>query len=291
MPTETVYGLAADATSDRSVARIYEAKGRPSFNPLIIHVENASMAGRYAAFPPLAEQLASVFWPGPLTLVLQRRADAGVSHLATAGLDTIALRVPAHAVARALIAAADRPLAAPSANPSGTISPTRAGDVRDSLGGKIDLILDAGPCAIGLESSIVKVDGARAVLLRPGGVARDDLERVIGAALIAPGSAVEAPGMLVRHYAPRAPLRLNADDPGADEAFLAFGAKGIARGDALNLSPSGDVVEAAANLFAYLRSLDTLCREKKLSGIAAAPIPMTGLGEAINDRLSRAARR
>ncbi len=289
MPTETVYGLAADAANDSAVARIYEAKGRPSFNPLIVHVADVEMAKRQGAFSPLAERLAAAFWPGPLTLVLPRQPGCGVSHLVTAGLDTIALRSPAHPIARALIAAADRALAAPSANLSGTVSPTRADHVRDSLGGRVDLILDGGACIVGIESAIVKIDGDRAFLLRPGGVSREDIERATGSLLEAPTAAIEAPGMMASHYAPRAGLRLNAARPDADEAFLAFGPSCPARDNALNLSPSGDVVEAAANFFAHLRTLDALCAEKKLAGIAAAPVPMTGLGEAINDRLRRAA--
>lgn len=291
MPTETVYGLAADATNDLSVARIYAAKGRPSFNPLIVHVADSHMAKRYADFSPLAERLAAAFWPGPLTLALPRREGSGISHLVTAGLDTVALRAPAHPIARALIVASDRPLAAPSANPSGTISPTRAEHVRAGLGGKVEVVLDGGPCAVGIESTIVKIDGAHAVLLRPGGIAREEIERVTGAALAAPRLAIEAPGMMVSHYAPRARLRFNVARPDADEAFLAFGPSGPVSAKVLNLSPSGDVVEAAANLFTQLRALDVLCADKNLAGIAAAPVPMTGLGEAINDRLARAAAR
>lgn len=289
MPTETVYGLAADATNDRAVAAIYQAKGRPLFNPLIVHVADIDMAKKYASFSPLAEELAAAFWPGPLTLALPRRADSAVSHLVTAGLDAIALRAPAHPVARALLAAAGRPLAAPSANPSGMVSPTTAAHVRDSLGARVDLILDGGPCPVGVESTIVKIAENCATLLRPGGVAREDIERVTGAPLAAPSSAIEAPGMMASHYAPRARLRLDAARPAADEAFLAFGPSCPARENALNLSPASDVAEAAANLFAHLRALDALCTEKGLSGIAAAPVPMTGLGEAINDRLRRAA--
>ncbi|MFN3959552.1 MAG: L-threonylcarbamoyladenylate synthase [Parvularculaceae bacterium] len=290
MPTETVYGLAADATNDLAVARVYEAKGRPAFNPLIVHVTDARMAKRYTEFSPFAERLAAAFWPGPLTLVLPLRADAAISSLVTAGLDTIAVRAPAHPVARALIAAADRPLAAPSANPSGTVSPTRASHVRDGLGAKVDLILDGGPCAVGVESTIVKIDDDRATLLRPGGVPREAIKQALGASLASPTTgAVEAPGMLASHYAPRARLRLNAERPRADEAYLAFGAAPADHPDMLNLSPAGDLVEAAANLFAHLRALDALCAAKGLSGIAAATVPMKGLGEAINDRLSRAA--
>jgi L-threonylcarbamoyladenylate synthase len=256
---------------------------------LIVHVSDVAMARRYATFSPLAESLASAFWPGPLTLVLPRRKESDLSHLVTAGLDTVALRAPAHPRARALLAAVDLPLAAPSANVSGTISPTTAAHVRDSLGDKVDFVLDGGPCAVGVESSIVKVENGRAVLLRPGGISRETIEEVAGVRLATPSSdAVEAPGMLARHYAPRAPLRLNVEHPHADEAYLAFGS-GSDHSHMLNLSPSGDVVEAAANLFAHLRALDALCTAKGLSGIAAAPVPNRGLGEAINDRLARAA--
>ncbi len=289
MPTETVYGLAADASNDRAIAAVFEAKGRPAFNPLIVHVCDLAMARRIAVFSPLAERLAEAFWPGPLTLVLARRADAPLSLLVSAGLDTIALRAPNHAVAQARIAAADRPLAAPSANPSGTVSPTTAAHVREGLGERIDFILDGGACPVGVESTIVKVDGKRAILLRPGGLARGEIERVTGALSEAAPSSIEAPGMLASHYAPRARIRLNAARPDADEAFLAFGPACPARENMLNLSPGGDVVEAAANLFAHLRALDRLCTDKKLAGIAAASVPAAGLGEAINDRLRRAA--
>ncbi len=290
IPTETVYGLAADATSDRAVAKVFEAKGRPAFNPLIIHVTGLEMARRYAAFSPLAEKLAAAFWPGPLTLVLPRKKDCGLSLLVSAGLDAIALRAPNSVIARQLIEMCDRPLAAPSANRSGSISPTTAEHVRDSLGDRIRFILDGGPCRVGVESTIVKIDGDRAILLRPGGTPRDEIERLIGKTLEAPaGGKVEAPGMMASHYAPSAPLRLNAEAPREGEAFLGFGAVAASGDAALNLSEKGDLVEAAANLFSHLRRLDALCAEKKLSGIAAAPIPMEGLGEAINDRLARAA--
>ncbi len=288
-PTETVYGLAADALNDCAVARIYEAKGRPSFNPLIIHVADLAMAQTFGDFSPLAERLAAAFWPGPLTLVAPRRAHAPLSALATAGLDTVALRAPAHPLMLALIAEAARPLAAPSANRSGAISPTTAEHVRASLGDRVDLILDGGPCAVGLESTIVRVDGGRAILLRPGGLARAEIEASIGASLEAASGAIEAPGMLASHYAPRARLRLNAARPDANEAFLAFGAACPARSNMLNLSPSGDLAEAAANFFAHLHALDAACARSGLAGIACAPVPMTGLGEAINDRLTRAA--
>lgn len=291
MPTETVYGLAADATNDTAVARIFEAKGRPQFNPLIVHVADAAMARRFVEWPPLAEKLASRFWPGPLTLVLKRRADCAVSLLASAGLDTLGVRAPAHPVAQALIREAGRPLAAPSANPSGAISPTTAAHVRESLGDKVDMILDGGPCPVGLESTIVKIDGDGAVLLRPGGVARAQIESVAGRKLGAPSqaSAPQAPGMLASHYAPQTPLRLNARAPCDGEAYLGFGDAGSAGPLALNLSASASLQEAAANLFAYLRTLDKLCARRGLRAIAVAPIPSAGLGEAINDRLNRAA--
>ncbi len=291
MPTETVYGLAADACNDDAVARIFEAKGRPRFNPLIVHVADAAMAARYAAFSPMAERLAGAFWPGPLTLVLPRRAGTGLSFLVSAGLDTVALRAPDHAIAQALIKASGRPLAAPSANRSGSVSPTAAAHVRQSLGDAVDIVLDGGPCSVGVESTIVKIEGARATLLRPGGIARAGIEAVIGAPLAAAHASPrpQAPGMLTSHYAPAAALRLNAQAPAANEAFLGFGAVSADGPHALNLSPGGDMREAAANLFAHLRRLDALCAARGISGIAAAPVPAHGLGEAINDRLARAA--
>ncbi|MFQ5563325.1 MAG: L-threonylcarbamoyladenylate synthase [Parvularculaceae bacterium] len=316
MPTETVYGLAADAASDAAVARVFEAKGRPRFNPLIVHVADLAMARTLADFPPLAEKLAAAFWPGPLTLVLARKSrspltpakggvhetgnmDPGfrrdergeVSLLVSAGLDTIALRAPDHPAAQGLIRAAGRPLAAPSANRSGTVSPTRPEHVRESLGDMVDFILDAGPCPVGVESTIVKIEDEKAFLLRPGGLAREEIERVTGAPLATPAQSdrVEAPGNLESHYAPQARLRIDADAPRPDEAFLAFGPSAPDSPYALNLSPAGDLREAAANLFAYLRRLDALCAKHGLSGVAAAPIPVKGLGEAINDRLARAA--
>lgn len=290
IPTETVYGLAADATNDRAVARIYEIKGRPSFNPLIIHVADIDMARRHVDFSPIAEKLAKAFWPGPLTLVLPRKAGSGISHLASAGLDTLAVRAPKGVFAQQIIKESGRPLAAPSANRSGSISPTTADHVRESLGDRVRLILDGGPCGVGVESTIVKIEGERAVLLRPGGLPRADIERVIGARLETPASAaIEAPGMMQSHYAPRARLRLNAAAPKEREAFLGFGAIADEGPAALNLSEKGDLVEAAANLFSHLRALDAICAERGLQGIAAAPIPAFDLGEAINDRLIRAA--
>ncbi|WP_425411008.1 L-threonylcarbamoyladenylate synthase [Hyphococcus sp.] len=289
MPTETVYGLAADATDDTAVARIFEAKARPQFNPLIVHVAGVEMAQRYADFSPLALQLAQAFWPGPLTLVLPRRAGGGLSLLVGAGLDTVGLRMPDHQLARQLIETAGRPLAAPSANRSGTVSPTTAAHVRRSLGRDVDMIVDGGPCPVGVESTIIRIDGERATLLRPGGLPRSDIERVTGAPLEnAAGGSIEAPGMMTSHYAPSVTVRLNARAQNAGEAFLGFGAVSGAR-HALNLSPGGDLREAAGNLFAHLRLLDDLCTEHALHTIAAAPIPMEGLGEAINDRLQRAA--
>lgn len=293
MPTETVYGLAADATNDRAVARVFEAKGRPRFNPLIVHVADLEMAQALAEFPPLAETLARAFWPGPLTLVLPRRSHASLSLLTSAGLDTVALRAPNHPVAQALIDETGLPLAAPSANISGTVSPTRPEHVRESLGDTVDMIVDAGPCPIGVESTIVKVEGEKAYLLRTGGLARADIERVLGAPLETPPSSgkVEAPGTLESHYAPHAPLRINVDAPSPDEAFLSFGPAPKDHPHTFRLSQSDDLREAAANLFAHLRAADRVCRTARLKGIAVAPIPAEGLGEAINDRLRRAAHR
>ncbi|NOX83896.1 MAG: threonylcarbamoyl-AMP synthase [Alphaproteobacteria bacterium] len=290
MPTETVYGLAADATSDAAVARIFEAKGRPQFNPLIVHVAGAGMAARYVEFPPVAERLAAAFWPGPLTLVLPRKAGCTISLLASAGLNTLGVRAPNHDIAQSLIRAVGGPLAAPSANPSGAISPTCAEHVQDGLGDKVDIILDGGPCPVGVESTIVKIEGDAVFLLRPGGVAREAIERVVGKTLSNPPHTdnPQAPGMLASHYAPRALLRLNAAAPEPGEAFLGFGKISTEGPYAFNLSASGDTTEAAANLFAYLRRLDALCTEHGLSRIAVAPIPGEGLGEAINDRLARA---
>ena len=291
MPTETVYGLAADATNDAAVAKNFEAKGRPRFNPLISHVTGADMAARYAEISQTVQKLIDAFWPGPLTLVLPRRPDAELSLLVSAGLDTVAMRAPDHECAQALIAAVDRPLAAPSANRSGRISPTTAEHVR--RGGLLlapDAIIDGGPARVGVESTIVKVDGDSVTLLRPGGVARADIEAIIGAALHNPPQTdkPQAPGMLASHYAPTASLRLYAQDQRDGEAFLGFG--DITGGDAaMNLSAAGDLREAAANLFRALHALDALCAERGLHTIAVAPIPQDGLGEAINDRLARAA--
>ncbi len=291
LPTETVYGLAADARSDKAIAAVFAAKGRPRFNPLIVHVPSLGAAEQIAVMPPPARRLAEAFWPGPLTLVLTRRSDSGISDLATAGLDTIAIRVPAHPVAQAVLKAAGMPLAAPSANRSGHVSPTTAAHVAADLGNAVAVILDAGPTGIGLESTVVGFDGDRAILLRPGGLPRTEIERVLGAPLLVPAHDPDrpaSPGMLARHYAPAARLRLDARDVRPGEALLAFGwALPPGAGNAIavfNLSPSGDLTEAAANLFAALRALD-----EKADGIAVMPIPEHGLGEAINDRLRRAA--
>ncbi len=291
LPTETVYGLAADARSDRAVAAIFAAKGRPQFNPLIVHVPSRDAAQRIAVLSPAARRLADAFWPGPLTLVLPRRPESGISDLATAGLDTVAVRVPVHPVAQAVLKAAGMPLAAPSANRSGHVSPTTAAHVAADLGDAVAVILDAGPTGIGLESTVVGFDGDRAVLLRLGGLPRTEIERVLGAPLLVPGHDPDrpaSPGMLVKHYAPAASLRLDARDIHPGEALIAFGPDlPPGAGDALsvfNLSPSGDLAEAAANLFAVLRALD-----EKTDRIAVMPIPDHGLAEAINDRLRRAA--
>ncbi len=291
-PTETVYGLGADATDGKAIARLYAAKGRPSFNPLIAHVADIAAARAAAEFNDDAERLAAAFWPGPLTLVLPRRADCPVAELATAGLDSIAVRVPNHPVARGILRALGRPVVAPSANRSGHVSPTTAAHVLSDLRGRIDLILDGGPTTVGIESAIVACLD-RPMLLRPGGAPRDAIERALGAPLTeapAHGSdAPLAPGMLASHYAPHTRLRLDATDLRAGEALLAFG-PGLPAGAnralrALNLSPSGDLVEAAANLFSHLRALDAL----KAPSIAVMTVPREGLGEAINDRLARAA--
>lgn len=287
-PTETVYGLGGDATNDRAVAEIFAAKGRPSFNPLISHVPDQAAAEAEAAFNPTARALAARFWPGPLTLVLPRRAESRISLLACAGLPTVALRVPRHPVAQRLLRRVGRPVAAPSANPSGAVSPTTAAHVREGLNGRVALILDAGPCPVGVESSVLGFDAAdRPRLLRPGGVTVEEIEAAVGP-LAASGELErpESPGQLASHYAPRAALRLDATAVEADEALLAFGPDAPTGARAvLNLSPTGDLTEAAANLFAYLRALDATGAPR----IAVSPIPKAGLGRAINDRLRRAA--
>jgi L-threonylcarbamoyladenylate synthase len=277
-PTETVYGLGADATNDKAVAGIFAAKGRPRFNPLIVHVADLAAAEALVEFNPLTRKLADAFWPGALTLVLPRKD--GVSLLVSAGLDTVAVRAPANAVAQALLRALGRPIAAPSANASGTISATTAAHVAESLGGKVDLILDGGPTERGIESTVIGfADGP--AMLRPGAIPREAIEAITGP-LHDPQGIQGSPGRLESHYAPAKPLRLNATDARDGEALLAFGTNVTG---AKNLSPSGDLVEAAANLFAMLRELDA----SDARGIAVMPIPNNGLGEAINDRLQRAA--
>ena len=286
-PTETVYGLGADATSDAAVARIFEAKRRPTFNPLIVHVTGTAAAAELVVFNETAERLAAAFWPGPLSLVLPRRAGSAVSLLASAGLDTIAIRVPAQSTARAILAAAGVPVAAPSANASGAVSPTRASHVADSLGAAVGLIVDDGPCSVGIESTVIACGAGRPTVLRPGGLSIEDIEAEIGPVDRATGDpdALASPGMLASHYAPAAALRLNATEIGEDESLLSFGPHALAGFAAeRNLSPGGNLREAAANLFAFLRDLD-----RPGAKIAAMPIPDTGLGRAINDRLTRAA--
>ncbi|MEX1252313.1 MAG: L-threonylcarbamoyladenylate synthase [Hyphomonas sp.] len=285
IPTETVYGLAADAANPEAVSRIYEAKGRPRFNPLIAHVSSWEMAEREAAFSPLARQCGEAFWPGALTLVLPAQAGGQVSDLARAGLETLALRWPKHKAAAALITVFGRPLVAPSANRSGHVSPTRAEHVEADLGKRIDLILDGGPCEVGMESTILGFDAGGPVLLRPGGIATAQIAELLGRPVChaADADAISAPGQLKSHYAPKARLRLNAEKAEDGEGFLTFG-PGQTGG--LNLSPTGDLVEAASKLFAVLRALDA-----RYERIAVGPIPETGLGEAINDRLQRAAHR
>jgi L-threonylcarbamoyladenylate synthase len=289
-PTETVFGLGADATNGKAVAAIFAAKGRPSFNPLITHLADVAHVEEHAVADERAEELATRFWPGPLTLVLKRQPTSPISELVTAGLDSIAVRVPAHPVARSLLAAAGRPVAAPSANRSGRISSTTAIHVAQELGEAVDLILASGKSQLGLESTILDLTGETPVLLRPGTVTVEEIEEAIGPVTVSQGNPdrPNAPGQLSRHYAPATKLRLNAAmaDPG--EALLAFGPNPFAGRLAktvLNLSDKGDLNEAAANLFAMLRQLDS----GGYYSIAVAPIPMTGLGVAINDRLARAA--
>jgi L-threonylcarbamoyladenylate synthase len=284
-PTETVYGLGADATNDNAVAAVFAAKDRPRFNPLIVHFAETAAAAEAGDFDGRATDLARAFWPGALTLVLPRRAGCAVSLLVSAGLDTLAVRVPSHPVARSLLRAAGCPVAAPSANRTGLLSPTTAAHVAESLGGACAAIVDGGPCPVGVESTVVDLSGGSAAVLRPGGVPVEDIEAVVGplAAAEAAGKRPKSPGMLERHYAPGLPLRLNAVEARPGEALLGFGPG--AAGAALNLSPGGDVEEAAANLFAMIRALD----RPRFQAIAVMPIPEEGLGRAINDRLRRAA--
>jgi L-threonylcarbamoyladenylate synthase len=295
-PTETVYGLGADATKGEAVARLYQAKGRPAFNPLIAHVADLAAAEKLARFDENAERLAAAFWPGPLTLVLPKAPGCSVAELATAGLDTIAVRVPSHPVARAVLAAFRRPVVAPSANRSGHVSPTTAQHVLADLAGRIELIVDGGPTPMGLESTIVACLD-QPVLLRPGALPRGDIERIVALADAPPGveppaeadTTPMAPGRLASHYAPRARLRLDAQSVQRGEAQLAFGPILVQGAEhaalTLNLSQRGDLIEAAANLFSHLRALDAC----GAATIAVMPVPREGLGEAINDRLRRAA--
>lgn len=304
MPTETVYGLAANALDGEAVAKIYAAKGRPSFNPLIVHVESLEQAAEFAEISDIAKTLAHHFWPGPLTMVLPKKADAKISELATAGLDTVAVRLPAHLTARQLIKAAGVPLVAPSANKSGSLSPTAPMHVAESLGDAVDMILADGACQIGLESTVIDLSGDEPVILRPGAITDEDishvLEREIGYAELDDaknGKSPKSPGMLLKHYAPNTPVRLNAIDLKPGEALLAFGsiqfmgiqgggsAKALPEAQLRNLSETQDLHEAAANLFKMLKELD---REEH-KAIAVMNIPGVGLGIAINDRLKRAA--
>lgn len=287
-PTETVYGLGGDATSDRAVAAIFAAKGRPSFNPLIVHVANISGATQFAELSAKAQLVARSFWPGPLTLVLPRRRDCRISLLASAGLDSVAIRVPAHKIAQTLLMMAGLPLAAPSANPSGRLSPTTADHVLAELGDKVEFVIDGGPCEVGVESTVLSLLDDRPRILRPGAVTAEALSGVLKEPVpIETGAddaaAPRSPGRLASHYAPTLPVRLNATAPESGEALLGFGP--TAPKDALNLSSTGDLQEAAANLFAMLRRLD----DPKYRAIAIMPVPETGLGVAINDRLRRAA--
>ncbi|MBU2582197.1 MAG: threonylcarbamoyl-AMP synthase [Alphaproteobacteria bacterium] len=293
MPTETVYGLAADAANGLAVARIFEAKGRPRFNPLIVHVTGLDAARGLGCFTDEAERLAQAFWPGPMTLVVPRRSGVPISDLVTAGLSTLAIRVPAHPVAKALLAECGRPLAAPSANRSGHVSPTTAAHVAADLSGRVEMILDGGPCQVGIESTVIDVSGDTALLLRPGGISADAVANALGLPRLASADsaafdphAPKSPGQLASHYAPKAAIRLNVTAPEPGEAVLAFGPDVPATGGpVVNLSETGDLREAAANLFAALRTLD----RSGCNSIAVLPIPGEGLGEAINDRLLRAA--
>ncbi|WP_332305763.1 L-threonylcarbamoyladenylate synthase [Rhizobium sp. GR12] len=292
LPTETVYGLAADATDPAAITRIYETKGRPQFNPLICHMADTAMAERYATFDPVSRKLAEAFWPGPLTLVLPLKPASGIHSLATAGLDTVGIRVP-QGFAGDLIRRFGKPLAAPSANSSGKISPTSAAHVEADLGQRINLILDGGAASVGVESTIVKVEeDGRVRLLRPGGIVTEEIERIASTRLERlekASAAIEAPGMLASHYAPGATVRLDATSVSPGEALIRFGGIAVAGEEAaravLDLSPSGNLAEAAANLFDYLKAADA----SGAASIAITTIPAHGLGEAINDRLSRAA--
>lgn len=291
-PTETVYGLGADATSDKAVATVYAAKGRPQFNPLIVHAAEPGAFDNLILWSETARLLAAQFWPGPLTLVLPRKKNSPISLLASAGMDTLAVRIPSHPVAQQLLREVALPLVAPSANASGKLSPTTPLHVAESLGGKVGLILAGGKSAVGLESTVLNLISPMPTILRPGGITKEQLEKILGTVAIQTDTgddALLAPGMLASHYAPDLPLRLNVESVKDDEALLAFGPDMFVKGGAarLNLSEAGDLHEAAANLFAMLRQLD----QPKFRGIAVMPIPGTGLGAAINDRLKRASTR
>jgi L-threonylcarbamoyladenylate synthase len=291
--TETVYGLGGDATNAEAVAGIFQAKGRPRFNPLISHYPSMDAAFRHVEASPLAQTVAASFWPGPLTLVLRRAAACPVSLLASAGLDTLAVRVPSHPLASAVLAAAGVPIAAPSANRSGRVSPTTAAHVLSELDGRIAAVLDSGPCAVGLESTVLDLSGPAPVLLRPGGVAVEDLERLIGpvgrVTHASPDAGLRSPGLLLSHYAPRLPVRLGATSVTQDEALLAFGPPPPGARVVFQLSEQADPVQAAARLFEGLRWLDAEAIRLGARGIAVMPVPEAGLGLAINDRLTRAA--
>ena len=283
--TETVYGLGADATDARAVAAVFAAKDRPSFNPLICHYPDAAAAWADVVPSDTARRLAAAFWPGPLTLVLPKRPGSRVADLTGAGLDTLAVRVPAPEVARALLRQVARPVAAPSANPSGRVSPTTAAHVIEGLAGRIAAVLDSGPCPVGVESTVLDLSGEQAALLRPGGVPLEAIEAAIGPVATGRPAVLRGPGMLPAHYAPRLPVRLAAEHVGPDEALLAFGPPLPGAGAVFQLSVAGDLTEAAANLFAGLRALDA----SGCARIAAMKVPESGLGRAINDRLARAA--
>lgn len=283
LPTETVYGLAGDATQDLAVAKIFEQKGRPTFNPLIIHGPSTNAFKEHVFWNENAEILARAFWPGPLTLVLPRRESSSISLLASAGLDSLAIRVPNHPIALSVLDKFEKPLAAPSANLSGKISPTSAPHVEEDFPNLF--ILNGGSTIIGIESTIVDLTTSSPLLLRPGGISREEIESIIGLLKTPHHNLIKAPGMLKSHYAPHLPVRLNILEPSANEAFLAFGQTSAHGEHVLNLSPRGDLKEAAANLFKMLRLLDL----QHVKGIAVAPIPFEGLGAALNDRLQRAA--
>ena len=285
-PTETVYGLGADATNNQAVAKIYAAKNRPSFNPLIVHLADAKIASQYVLMNNMADKLADAFWPGPFTMVLPVKPDCGLSDLITAGLDTVAVRVPKNKIAHELLSHFNGPIAAPSANKSGNVSPTTADHVNSEFGDELKMIIDGGKCEKGIESTIIHIDNDQVTLLRPGNITAEEIEKIISKEILINKATDNpiAPGHLKSHYSPHTKMRLNVISPEDDEAFLAFGVA-EPRKTTLNLSTTGDLTEAAANLFSMMRALDQM----NLSTIAVTPIPQTGLGIAINDRLTRAA--